>query len=45
MVQQRPIRAYSMNLTEKVVKAILGRGISKAQAVPAFRMGATYIKG
>jgi transposase len=44
MVHHRKMKAYSIDLREKIVAAVLGRGISKAQAARTFGVGATSVK-
>jgi transposase len=43
-VHHRKMKAYSIDLREKIVAAVLGRGISKAQAARTFGVGATSVK-
>jgi transposase len=38
------MKAYSIDLREKIVAAVLGRGMSKAQAARTFGVGATSVK-
>jgi transposase len=44
MVHHRKMKAYSIDLREKIVAAVLGRGMSKAQAARTFGVGATSVK-
>jgi transposase len=43
-VHHRKMKAYSIDLREKIVAAVLGRGMSKAQAARTFGVGATSVK-
>ncbi len=43
MVHHQKMKAYSLDLREKIVAAI-GRGMSKAQAARTFGVGATSVK-
>ncbi len=38
------MKAYSVDLREKIVAAVTGRGMSKAQAARTFGVGATSVK-
>ena len=38
------MKAYSVDLREKIVAAVVGRGMSKAQAARTFAVGATSVK-
>jgi transposase len=44
MVHHRKMKAYSIDLREKIVAAVLGRRMSKAQAARTFGVGATSVK-
>jgi transposase len=44
MMHYPKMKAYSIDLREKIVTAVLGRGMSKAQAARAFGVGATSVK-
>ncbi len=43
-MHHRKMKAYSIDLREKIVAAVLGRGMSKAQAARTFGVGATSVK-
>ena len=38
------MKAYSLDLREKIVEAVLGHGMSKAQAARTFGVGASSLK-
>ncbi len=44
MVHHPTMKAYSLDLREKIVDAVLRRGMSKAQAARTFGVGATSVK-
>ena len=44
MVHHLTMKAYSLDLREKIVDAVLRRGMSKAQAARTFGVGATSVK-
>ncbi len=44
MVHHLTMKAYSVDLREKIVDAVLRRGMSKAQAARTFGVGATSVK-
>ena len=44
MVHHPTMKAYSLDLREKIVDAVLRRGMSKAQAARTFGIGATSVK-
>jgi transposase len=44
MVHHPNMKAYSLDLREKIVDAVLWRGMSKAQAARTFGVGATSVK-
>jgi transposase len=44
MMHYPKMKAYSIDLREKIVAAVLGRGMSKAQAARTFGVGATSVK-
>ena len=44
MVHHRTMKAYSVDLREKIVDAVLRRRMSKAQAARTFGVGATSVK-
>src|SRR3712207_3168971 len=44
MVHHPTMKAYSLDLREKIVDGVLRRGMSKAQAARTFGVGATSVK-
>src|ERR687894_91169 len=44
MAHHPTMKAYSLDLREKIVDAVLRRGMSKAQAARTFGVGATSVK-